>query len=166
MRLSGNIRSFARSSALPIIAAMTAVLMASIACGPNPRIMNAAAETPEPVSQPVRSAYETDIEAMRTADFNFIYIFRRKDGAAMTAEDRSFVIANTPVETNRRKVSDEERAIILGSNFRFPPETIAKLAERFAFEDLSKPESELQKLAANANANANSNSNTNSNSKD
>lgn len=161
MRLSGNIRSFARSSALPIIAAMSAVSMASIACGPNPRIMNSAAETPESVSQqPVRSAYETDIEAMRTADFNFIYVFRRKDGAAMTAEDRSFVIANTPVETNRRKVSDGERAIILGSNFRFPPEIIAKLAERFAFEDLSKPESELQKLAANAEANANSNTNS------
>ncbi|HBE84056.1 MAG TPA: hypothetical protein DDW24_14935, partial [Blastocatellia bacterium] len=61
---------------------------------------------------------------------------------------------------NRRKVSDGERAIILGSNFRFPPEIIAKLAERFAFEDLSKPESELQKLAANANANANSNTNS------
>ena len=42
--------------------------------------------------------------AMRTADFNFIYVFRRKDGGVLDAADKKAASDNIPPEINRRKV--------------------------------------------------------------
>ena len=122
--------------------------MLTAGCTPNPRILNSAEPTPDPAqaSVPAVSSFESDIEAMKTADFIFIYVFRRKDGGVLDAEDRSFLNANRPTEVNRTRISDEGRAIIFGSNFRLPEENLKNLAERFAFEDLSIPGA-----AANAN---------------
>ena len=86
---------------------------------------------------------------MKTADFSFIYIFRRKDGATLDADDRSYLSVTIPSEMNRRKISDAGRAVIIGSNFRIPPDIMNILKERFAFEDHSKPESEV--MPANTN---------------
>lgn len=110
--------------------------------------MDEGAKTPEPiVERPALPQFETDIEAMRTADFNYIYVFRRRDGGVMTPEDKTFFSSYTPIETNRRKLSDGEKAVILGSNFRFPPDIMKALSERFELTDLSKPESEIKKAA-------------------
>ncbi len=123
-----------------------------LGCGPNPRIMNSAAEKSDakPLATPVPPSFEGDVEAMRTADFDFIYVFRRKDGGLMDGDDRVFVNENTPLETNRRKISDEGKAIILGSNFKFPPEVMQKLSDRFAFTNYSK----AKDPGADANASA------------
>lgn len=101
--------------------------------------------TPEPVG------IEADVTAMRNADFNFIYVFRRKDGSVLDSDDRNFMNANTPYEINRKKLADGGRALIVGSNFRFPAENFKVMKARFAFEDFSKPESEI--MSANANSN-------------
>ena len=132
----------------------TAIVLFS-SCTPNQRIINSANERPpEPdsVNRPIAAAparIEDDIAAMKTADFSFIYIFRRKDGAALDADDRSYLSATIPSEMNRRKISDAGRAVIIGSNFRIPPDFMNVLKERFAFEDHSKPESEV--MPANTN---------------
>ncbi|MFL6467040.1 MAG: hypothetical protein ACJ72Z_03690 [Pyrinomonadaceae bacterium] len=128
------------------------------ACTPNQRILNSSNERPpEPSSingsAPARPArVEDDIAAMKTADFNFIYVFRRKDGGELDSDDRAFMSANTPYEINRKKISDGGRALVVGSNFRFPPENFKALQDRFAFEDFSKPESEI--MPANGNSNS------------
>lgn len=111
-------------------------------CGPNPRIMNSVEEKRDPTSpeRPKLTGIEADIEAMRTADFTYIYVLRRKDGDEMSSEDRSFINMNTPVETNRRKLSDSGKAVILGSNFEFEEKVFEALRSRFLFEDLSKSE--------------------------
>lgn len=132
----------------------------SAGCTPNRRIMSEAAKTPEPFAaseKPALSSFETDVEAMRTADFNYIHVFRRRDGGVMTAEDKTVFSAYTPIETNRRKLSDGERAVILGSNYRFQPEMLKALSERFDVTDLSKPESEINKESGQDNSNANIN---------
>jgi len=87
---------------------------------------------------------------MRNADFNYIYAFRRKDGRAMDADDKRFVNSNTPSETNRRRVSTDGKVIILGSNYRFPPEMLKNLTDRFIFEDYSKPDSEIMQANTNS----------------
>jgi hypothetical protein len=132
------------------------VAVAVSACGPNQRIMNSAQERrdspgAEPVGNvaPAASSFEHDLNAMRNADFNFIYVFRRRDGAVMDAEDKSFIGRLTPAEMNRRTLSDEGKAVIIGSNFRLPAENLNAFKTRFAFEDHSKPESEIM----NANSN-------------
>ena len=134
------------------------VCILGLSCGPNQRILNSSAETPTSTSnvnvsdgQTSASSFEQDLNAMRTADFNYIYAFRRKDGAALNADDKKFLSGVTPPEINRRRLSDEDRAIILGSNYRLSPEMLKVLTARFAFENYSKPESEI--MASNTNSN-------------
>jgi len=137
-----------------------AVLFAAVAavgCTPNQRILNSANERPpDPSSiqssgtvQPAK--IEDDIAAMQTADFNFVYVFRRTDGGEIDADDRAFMNANIPYEINRKKISDGGRALVIGSNFRLPAENFKALRERFAFEDYSKPESEIMPSNNSAN---------------
>ena len=115
------------------------VALAAAACGPNPRIMNSAEPTPDftPSEQPAKSGFEADIEAMRTAEFESIYVFRRKDGAPLDADDRRFINEMKTPDVNRVRLSDEDRAVIFGMNFALPEENLRKLGERFAFEDHS-----------------------------
>lgn len=73
----------------------------------------------------------------------------------MSAEDKAFVNTNTPPDVNRKRLSDEGRAIIIGSNFPFLPGTITKLTERFAIENYSKPDAGPVEVDRTANANSN-----------
>lgn len=113
------------------------------ACAPNERIMNSGpSETPVPANAvPVAGSFESDLQAMRNADFKFILVFRRKDGAILTAEDKALASSSTSLNANRRRISDEGKAIIIGSNFPFLPGTLEKMTEKFAMEDYSKPDS-------------------------
>lgn len=118
------------------------------ACAPDQRILNSAA-TPTPSNSPASNStpstrtVEEDVQAMRVADFNFIYAFRRKDGAVLDAADKALAADITPPEVNRRKISDSGKAIVLGSNFRLPADVMKQMTDHFAFQDFSKPESEL-----------------------
>ena len=54
---------------------------------------------------------------MRTAGFTFIYALRRKDGGIMNAEDVGVIKLQT-VDTNRRVKTDDDRAVLIGTNIR------------------------------------------------
>ena len=131
------------------------VLTSAIFCGcANQQILRSAA-TPTPdagtaAATPV-AALDQEINAMRTADFNFIYVFRRKDGAVLDPADKKAASDNIPPEINRRKVIEEGKAVIIGSNYILPPANFKVLSSRFLVEDYSKPISEM----TNGNANSN-----------
>ena len=119
------------------------------ACGPNQRILESANENqsgaPGNVSVDTNTAttvtgFAQDLEAMRTADFKFILVFRRKDGQPLNAGDRE-LLSKTAPQANRRRLSDEGKAVIIGSNFPFITGTFNALTERFSMEDYSKPDS-------------------------
>lgn len=105
------------------------------------------------------SDFERDLQTMKTANFDYIFAFRRKDGGAFDSEDKKYLRANTPTGTNRFVSTDQGRAFIAGSTYVFSPENLEALRNRFAVEDYSKPEAERQ----NANQNTNTNQNTNAN---
>ncbi len=122
----------------------------------NEAILNSNKEAPSPVNasgkiETAASMFEKDLETMYTADFDFIYVLRRKDGGKFDADDRAFLRANT-ANVNRRKLSDEDRAIIVGSNYRIPGENLTALSDRFSVADHSKPESEIRHQNTNANS--------------
>lgn len=125
-------------------------------CSPNQRIINSSAERPPdaaPDSKPIEPAkIEDEIAAMKTADFNFIYVFRRKDGAELAPDDRAFMSSNIPYEINRKTIADGGRALVIGSNYLIPAENFRALKDRFAFEDHSKPESEIMPVNTNGNS--------------
>lgn len=93
---------------------------------------------------------ERDLQTMRDADFDFVYVFRRKDGGALNAEDKKYLKANSPYSTNRFVITDENKAVIAGSSYKFEPENLDNLQKRFAIENFSKPES--QQATANQNS--------------
>lgn len=133
------------------VTALAAVIFLA-ACGPHPRFANTNANSPEAANtRPQRTQIERDIESMRTADFEFVYVFRRKDGGVLDEADRRYLNEQKPPEINRVKLSDEGRVVIFGSNFRLPEPQLKALKERFAFEDLSRPRPEPP---PNANADA------------
>ena len=97
------------------------------------------------------SDFETDLQSMKTADFDFIFAFRRKDGGVFDGEDKKYLRANTPTGTNRFVSTDENRAFIAGSRYPFSPENLEALRSRFLVEDYSKPAD--QRTPENTNAN-------------
>lgn len=125
------------------------MLVLGSSCGPNQRILESANENQasnvEHVAtnvnaSPAVSSFEQDLNAMRTADFKFIVVFRRKDGSALDATDKE-LISKTGSQANRRRLSDDGKAVIIGSNFPFNTGEFEGLAKRFRMEDYSKPDS-------------------------
>ena len=116
------------------------------ACGPNQRIINSSQENREAASResanvaPAVSSFERDLTAMRNADFKFIYVFRRRDGGVLDADDKSYITRTSPPEMNRRTLSDEGKAVVIGSNFRMPAAVLETFKQRFVFEDHSSGE--------------------------
>lgn len=112
-------------------------------CAPNQRIVESNgqwsnAESNRAAATPVQRSIEQEIESMRTADFIFIYVIKRKDGGPLDDDDKRFASAVIPGEMNRRTVSSDGKAILIGSNFRMPDDSRKLVEERFAFEDLSR----------------------------
>lgn len=91
------------------------------------------------VAENTASEFDRDLQTMKTADFDYIFAFRRKDGNVFDGDDKKFLRANTPPGTNRFISTDDGRAFIAGSRYVFSPENLAALQNRFAVEDYSKP---------------------------
>ena len=87
---------------------------------------------------PAKPIVERDIDDMRTAGFQLIYVLRRKDGKVFDADDRSFIKAKTD-DANRRVSSDDDKAFVIGSNRPAVPANWLAIFERFAVEDYSPP---------------------------
>ncbi len=91
--------------------------------------------------------FERDLQTMRTANFDFVYVFRRKDGGAFDSEDRKYLRANAPRETNRFISTNEGRAFIAGSSYKFMSENLETLGKRFNIEDYSTKKEETKEAA-------------------
>lgn len=122
------------------------ILIALLAAG-----CGGAAETPAP-NAPAPSAssngsavstektvddFEKRLDGVRTANFSFILVFRRPDGAPLPGEDKRFLKENSPSDVNQWVLTADGKTVIAGTNYKFPPESLEKLKTRFTVEDLS-----------------------------
>lgn len=121
--------------------------------------------TPETEIKEPQDDFTEKLEYVEKGAFLFVYVFRRKDGASLDAEDRKYLRANSPVETNQWVLTDDARAAIAGSNYQFPPVMLDALQKRFNVEDLSKPSDANPQTNSNASGEANSNAKNKANSK-
>ena len=118
------------------------IVVTTLACGPNEGVLQSGRETPAPVNvsdnnKPSAAlTVDDEIQAMRYADFRIIMVIRRKDGAKLAGDDKN-IIKTATVDMNRRVLSDEGRAIVIGSNFAITPDKMSALASRFLIEDHS-----------------------------
>ncbi len=97
-------------------------------------------ENPLPAPPPAedkQAQFQSDLETMKTANFEYIFVFRRKDGGEFGSEDRKYLKTNSPPETNRFISTDDGKAFIAGSKYKFPPENLEVLQMRFNIEDYS-----------------------------
>ena len=120
---------------IPICFLAAAMLIS--ACAANQAVLRSGKETPgQANSESEKTPIEKELEAMQTAGFEFVYILRRKDGGKIDADDRKVIKAQT-VNTNRRVATDDDRAVIVGSNNQIPAENLEALYLRFSIENYS-----------------------------
>ncbi len=95
--------------------------------------------TASPAPEKKLTAVERDVKSMKTANFEFIFVIRRNDGGVLNTEDKAYIKSNSPADTNRFVLSDDDKAVVAGSSYKFEPEYLEKLRERFLVEDFSAP---------------------------
>jgi len=114
------------------------------------------ATTPSPKTL---SESERELKSMKTADFDYIFTFKRKDGEAFDSEDKRFLKQKT-YKANRRTLTKDEKLVFIGSNYKIDDKDLAALKKRFDFEDFSKTEEE-RKMEQNSNSNSSNTANKN-----
>jgi hypothetical protein len=127
----------------------------STACGPNEAILNsnsAAVNTNANAAAVKKDPIDEEVENMQTASFDFIFVVTRKDGAAMSPDDKAFV-RNMTSNANRRSLTSDNKAIVIGSNAPPSADFIGKMSVRFDVKNLSRLP--LENTNANGSANAN-----------
>jgi len=139
MKKTSTIRRFPHGHRKWLIGSIVGLVILSFltGCGPNDTVLRAGKETPPPTKvEDAQAVFAFDLESVRTANFAFILILRRKDGGAFDAADRSVIRKHTG-DAGRRVSSDQERAFIIGSRAALKPEDVASLKARFSVEDVS-----------------------------
>ncbi|HEX8423425.1 MAG TPA: hypothetical protein VF634_08440 [Pyrinomonadaceae bacterium] len=81
------------------------------------------------------SAFEKDLASVQRNNFQKVYVISRPDGGSLSAEDKAYLKTNMPIETTMRILTDEDRRVIVGTNFDFKPEHFDALNKRFKVED-------------------------------
>ena len=112
------------------------VSLLNFACTPRAMENKNAAAPPVAVEEK-QSSFESDLQTMRTANFEYVFVFRRKDGGEFDSDDRKYLRTYSPAETNRFVSTDGGKAFIAGSKYKFPPENLETLRLRFNVEDFS-----------------------------
>ena len=133
----------------------------SLACFNHAELENTkVAEQPkkkEVLPQPPEnlSDFERELQSMRVADFDYIFVLKRKDGNKFTSEDKAFVRENKHYAANRFSLIEDDKSLFVGSNYEFTEENLMALKERFEFQDFSKPKEQIEKEKLEAEAEAN-----------
>jgi hypothetical protein len=118
------------------ILVFAALLALVAACSPNEQILKSGKESPANIESP-QTTIDQEIDSMRTAAFRFVWVIRRKDGGVLDAADKAIIRTNT-VEMNRRVLSDDEKAVIIGSNVVPYRENFGALSNAFSVQDVSQ----------------------------
>ncbi len=95
------------------------------------------ASTPAAKPAGQQSAFERDLDYVRTGQFTYVLVFAKSDGGVFTPDDIQFLKANSPPETNQWIRTDEGKRVIAGTNFEFKQEQMDALSKRFSIENLS-----------------------------
>ena len=80
--------------------------------------------------------FERDMVTVKNGGFAHVYVFARKDGQGLGADDKSFLKAHPPDDVNSMwLLTDQERRVILGTNVDFTAANLGALTGRFKVED-------------------------------
>ena len=112
----------------------------SAACGGSPSTSNvsspqasAPASSPTPQSSPL-TGFEKDLIYIKDGQFNYVWVFSRKDGKALDKDDSAFLRVNAP-QVIDWVVTDGGKKVIAGTNFNLEEGNLGILRKRFVAED-------------------------------
>lgn len=98
--------------------------------------------TPAPTPEKKRDEFQDAFKSVEVGGFDYIFVFRRPDNEPLTSEDKTYLKANSPADTNRWNLTEEGKIAIAGSNYRFTSKNLAALRKRFVVENRSKVQDE------------------------
>ena len=78
------------------------------------------------------------VEYCKTGQFRYIFAFKRTDGQALTADDKTYLKTNAPIEVSYWLKADNGVYAVACTNFSFKDEHFDALKKRFAIEDHSE----------------------------
>lgn len=90
------------------------------------------------------SEFERELKYMKTADFNYIFAFSRKDGKPLDSEDKKF-LKHESRTANRHTLTKDGKTAFVGTNYKLSDKSLEKLKKRFFLEDFSKSSEQNQK---------------------
>ena len=115
-----------------------AVVAATTACGGARSSSNtntASAPVPSPsVQVSPLTGFEKDLQFIRNGQYSYVYVFSRKDGKPLDAQDSAFLRTNAPQVVDW-VTTDEGKKVIGGTNFNLEEGNMEKLKARFIVED-------------------------------
>jgi hypothetical protein len=121
------------------IAFLLLALLAT-ACGGSVGTSNVAppqaatpASSPPPQSSPL-TGFEKDLKYIKDGQFNYIWVFSRKDGKPLDKDDSAFLRVNAPQVVDW-VVTDGGKKVIAGTNFNLEEGNLGVLRKRFVAED-------------------------------
>ena len=118
--------------------ALATVLLFAACGGSSP-----SATTSVPAASPAASAtaqpspltgFEKDLQFIRNGQFAYVFVFSRKDGKPLDAQDSAFLRTNAPQVVDW-VTTDEGKKVIGGTNFDLEEGNMEKLKKRFVVED-------------------------------
>ena len=124
-----------RHSNLLLLVAMI-VGLAQQACSPGtPNQSPVNSSSTQPTQAPVpRSAFERDLQFIRSGQFNHILVFSRPDGKPLDKGDAAYLRANAPQVVDW-VTTDEGKRVIAGTNFDLEQGNLPLLRKRFVVDD-------------------------------
>ena len=114
---------------------MTKIALAALALGCALALAGCDRAEHKQPSRPL-TEFERDMVTVKNGGFGHVYVFARKDGQAMQADDKSFLKAHPPDDVNSMwLLTDQERRVILGTNVDFTAANMSAVTQRFKVED-------------------------------
>jgi hypothetical protein len=83
---------------------------------------------------PAKSAFESDLDYVRKGQYNYIWVFSRKDGKPLDKNDGAYLRTNAPQVVDW-VTTDEGKKVIAGTNFDLAEGKLELLKKRFNAED-------------------------------
>jgi hypothetical protein len=117
-----------------------AVVLVTAACDGGQGTANTSTAVTPAASPSVQASpltgFEKDLQFIRNGQFQFVYVFSRKDGKPLDAQDSAFLRTNAPQVVDW-VTTDEGKKVIAGTNFNLDEGNMEKLKKRFVVEDYS-----------------------------
>lgn len=103
----------------------------------NNQTANVSAAKPTPARSP-QTSLEDRLFYIKNGNFRQVVAISRKDNGKLTSEDIDYIKQYAPSEQiNQRLLTDDNKYVVAGTNFKFTPEQMEALQKRFTVEDFT-----------------------------